>query len=236
MSPTEGLTLAFDTSTGFGSVALGRAGELLAETTVRVGPGHSAQLMPVIDSVLRSVGAAPSDLGGVVVGGGPGSFTGLRIAAATAKGLVHALEVPLWAYSGLLATAAACAESERTVYALFDARRRDVFAAAYRFDGGVHEVLAPTALTLDELIAQVGEEPVLYTGEAALLHRSELELHPRARVAPAHQAIPRAAALLWLREQAPTLGRVGVPAEWEPDYVRASGAERIAARAAGGTA
>lgn len=232
MSAAEGLVLAFDTSTGFGSVALGRAGELLAETTVQVGPGHSAQLMPVIDGLLRSVGAAPAELGGVVVGGGPGSFTGLRIAAATAKGLVHALGVPLWAYSGLLATAASCAESERTVYALFDARRRDVFAAAYRFGSGVHEVMAPCALTLDELIDRVEAEPVLFTGEGALLHRAELERLPGARIAPAHQAIPRAAALLWLRQQVPAMGRVGVAAEWEPDYVRASGAERIAARAA----
>jgi tRNA threonylcarbamoyladenosine biosynthesis protein TsaB len=232
MSAAEGMILAFDTSTGFGSVALGRAGELLAETTVRVGPGHSAQLMPVIDGLLRSVGATPAELGGVVVGGGPGSFTGLRIAAATAKGLVHALGLPLWAYSGLLATAASCAESEQTVYALFDARRRDVFAAAYRFAEGVHEVMAPAALTVDELIERVGAEPALFTGEAARLHRAELEQIPGARVAPMHQTVPRAAALLWLHEQVPAMGRVGVAAEWEPDYVRASGAERIAAREA----
>ena len=168
----------------------------------------------------------------MVVGGGPGSFTGLRIAAATAKGLVHALGVPLWSYSGLLATAAASWSAERAVCALFDARRRDVFAACYRFDNGVRELLAPCALTLDELVARIGEEPVLFTGEAALLHRAELERLPWARVAPAHQAVPRAAALLWLRDQVPAIGRVAVPAEWEPDYVRASGAERIAAQAA----
>jgi hypothetical protein len=66
-------------------------------------------------------------------------------------------------------------------------------------------------------------------GEGALLHRAEIERAPGARVAPAQVGMPRASALLWLAESAPEMGRVEDAAGWEPEYVRASGAERIAA-------
>lgn len=98
--------LAIDTSTALGSVAVGRGDRLLAEVVVGVTVHHSEALLPAIDYVLRSAGLEPRDLGGVVVGGGPGSFTGVRVAGATAKGLVRVLGVPLYAYSGLLALAA----------------------------------------------------------------------------------------------------------------------------------
>jgi tRNA threonylcarbamoyladenosine biosynthesis protein TsaB len=165
-----------------------------------------------------------------VVGGGPGSFTGLRIAAATAKGIVQALGVPLYAYSGLLAAAVSGWGAEREVCALFDARRRDVYAACYRFGDGVQAVMEPTALPLDELLARFAAgRPPLFVGEGAVLHREEIERLPGARVMPPQLGVPRASALVWLATRAPELGRVDDAPGWEPDYVRASGAERIAA-------
>jgi tRNA threonylcarbamoyladenosine biosynthesis protein TsaB len=228
-----GPVLAFDSSTGVGSAAVGEGGRLLAEAVFNLGAGHSSALLPAIDYVMRTAGLAPGDLAGVVVGGGPGSFTGLRIGAATAKGIVHARRLPLWAYSGLLAAAASVTHAG-PVCALFDARRRDVYAACYRIGTGDAEavgvVLEPVALSLDAVIERFrGGEPPLFTGEGALLHREEIEREPGARVAPAHLAIARASALLWLQAAAPELGRVADPVAWEPQYVRASGAERIAA-------
>jgi tRNA threonylcarbamoyladenosine biosynthesis protein TsaB len=226
--------LALDTSTSFGSVALAVGGTVAAEIVLRVGAGSSSSLLPAIDDAVRIAGHSPRDLGGVVVAGGPGSFTGLRIAAATAKGLVHALGVPLWSYSGLMAAAAAAALDGTPVCALFDAHRRDLFAACYRIgDGGVETLLEPCALTVDELAATArwGERTV-FTGEAAPLYRDELSAVPGAIVVPAHLARPRASALIHLRELAPALGAVADPAGWEPEYVRASGAERIAAERA----
>lgn len=237
MSTTErSAILALDSSTATGSVAVEVDGRVRAEITLHVGTGHSAVLLPAVDQALRWAGVERAELAGVVVGGGPGSFTGLRIGASTAKGIVHALGVPLWSYSALLAVAADCATADRPVCALFDARRRDVYAALYRFAGGVAELLAPTALTVDELVERLrDEEPPILTGEGALLHAAELSAALGAQVAPAHLAVPRASALLWLRRVAPELGRVADPARWEPEYVRASGAERIArAREAGG--
>lgn len=226
----DGPVLALDTSTETGSVAVGRGDRLLAEATLSVGPGHSSALLPAVDWAMQAAGLVPADLAAVVVGGGPGSFTGLRIAAATAKGMVRALGVPLFAYSGLLAAAAAHWGAGRPVCALFDARRRDVYAGCWQFGAGVDEVLAPEAMTVDELVDRFrGELPPLFTGDAAALYGAELVAALGAPVAPPLLAAPRGAALLHLARVAPEAGRVADAAAWEPEYLRAAGAERMAA-------
>jgi tRNA threonylcarbamoyladenosine biosynthesis protein TsaB len=229
------VVLALDASTSTGSVAVGDGDRLLAEAVLNVGPGASSSLLPAADAVLRMAGLGPADVTAVVVAGGPGSFTGLRIAAATAKGIAAARRVPLLAYSGLMAAAAVHGGAGRTVCALFDARRRDVYAAAYRFGAAsVEEVMAPAAMTVDEVAArlrELGEAP-LFTGDAAALHGAELAGATGGAVAPPLLAGPRGAALLWLARVAPAAGAVADAASWEPEYLRASGAERIAAAAA----
>lgn len=233
---TEDAWLALDTSTPTGSVAVGAGGAVLAEVALRVGSGHSSALMPAVDQAVRRAGLTPSELAGVVVGAGPGSFTGLRIAAATAKGIVAALEIPMLAYSSLLATAARAWAAERPVAVLFDARGRDVFAACYRFGAGftVEEVMAPAAATVDEVIDRLRDGPEVWLlGEGAARHGEELlAALPGARLGPLDASTPSATGLLRLARAAPELGRVGDPAAWGPDYLRASGAERIAAREA----
>lgn len=222
--------LALDTSTRMGSVGVGTADEVFAEVSVSVGAGHSSALMPAVDDVLRSAGLRAADLGGVVVGGGPGSFTGLRIAGATAKGIVHALDLPLYAFSSLLATAVQAASAPGPVCALFDARGRDVYAATYRFTPVPETVAAPAVLTLDEVIGRYSNsEPAVFVGDGAVRHREELHRQLGARVLDAHFGWPRATALIWLSAVMPRVGLVSSPATWEPEYLRASGAERIAA-------
>lgn len=230
----DGPVLALDSSTSTGSVAVGDRGGILAEVVRDVAGGHSSALLPAVDQVMSAAGLKPRDLAGVVVGEGPGSFTGLRIAGATAKGMLQALRVPLYGYSGLLATAASAWSAAGPVCALFDARRRDVFAGCYRFGGGVEVVMGPEALSLEVLVERFrGEDhPPLFVGEGALQHAAELERELGARVGPAHLALPRASALVWLTFAAPELGLVEDPGAWEPEYLRASGAERIAAQRA----
>ena len=217
--------LALDTSTPVGSVAVGRPGRLLAEAVIGVGVRHAEALLPAIDFAMGRAGIGPEDLGGIVVAGGPGSFTGVRIAGAAAKGLARALDLPLYSYSGLLVLAAGLAASERPVCALFDARREEVYAATYAFGSGRPTVLlSPGPRPVDEVLAAAGSPAPLYVGDGALKHRSRLEA-AGAHVAPAHLAYPRAASLLWLAEVDPS-GRVETPAAWEPAYLRPSGAER----------
>lgn len=239
---SQGPILALDSSTSLGSVAVGDADGIYGEVTRNVAGGHSAALLPAVAQVMEAAGLRPRDLGGVVVGAGPGSFTGLRVAAATAKGMLQALDLPFFAYSGLLATAASAWAAPGPVCALFDARRRDVYAACYRFGGraGVDEggadavevVFPATALAIEEVVERfAGAEMPLFVGEGALLHRELLESQG-ARVGPAQLAGPRAAALIWLAVNAPELGKVEDRTAWEPNYVRAAGAVRIAAKAA----
>lgn len=216
--------LALDTSTPVGSVAVGRAGRVLAEAVLGVSVRHAEALLPGIDFVMGRAGLRPEDLAGVVVAGGPGSFTGVRIAGAAAKGLVRALDLPLYSYSGLLALAAGVAAAERPVCALFDARREEVYAAIYDFGAGAPRVLLePAPRHLEDVIAAASPPP-LYVGDGALKHRGRLEA-TGGLVAPAHLAYPRAVSLLWLAEVDPS-GRVEDPAAWEPAYLRPSGAER----------
>lgn len=226
----DGPVLAIDSSTQGGSVAIGIDGRIAAEVRIDAGRGASSLLMPAVDEAVRGAGLGPRDLAAVVVGGGPGSFTGLRIAAATAKATVRALGIPLFAYSGLAGAAAALRGAGRPVCAFFDARNREVFAGCWRFaDGGVEEALAPVILPVEMALAQVRDEMPIFTGDGAALHREMIEqvFGAGAVVEPADESV--AAGLLWLARAAPELGRVASPAAWEPEYLRASGAERIAA-------
>jgi tRNA threonylcarbamoyladenosine biosynthesis protein TsaB len=209
-------------------------GEVVAERVLPSAAGASSLLMPAVDEAVRAAGLRPRDLAAVVVAGGPGSFTGLRIAAATAKAIVRALGVPLYAYSGLLAAAAAHRREGRAVCVLFDARNREVFAGCWAFArDDVLDLQPPVILKVEEVIDGLRGTSVLFTGDGAALHATELEAAFGAgSVRPPADESP-AAGLLWLARTIPERGLVAVPSVWEPEYLRASGAERIAAARAG---
>ena len=220
--------LAIDSSTRGGSVEVGVGGRAAAVRVLAEAAGAASLLMPAVDEAMRDAGLRPRDLGGVAVGGGPGSFTGIRIAAATAKALVRALGVPLYAFSGLQAAAAVHRSTSSPVCALFDARNREVFAGAWTFaDDGPREVLAPAILRVDEL-ADALPAGARFTGDGAAAYGEALvaAFGPGAVLAAAES--PPAAGLLWLAAAAPEAGLVADPATWEPAYLRASGAERMA--------
>jgi len=219
--------LAIDTSTELGSVAVGRGDRILAEAVVGVSARHSESLMPAVDFVVRSAGLEPRGLAAVVVAGGPGSFTGVRVAGAAAKALVRTLGVPLFSYSGLLSLAAGAACGDAAVCALFDARRGEVYAACYRFpdEQGVDVVLEPTVAPIESILSRLAGVAPIYVGEGALRYRGRIE-DAGGPVLPHHRGIPRASALLWLADLDPEGGRVADPGAWQPEYLRASGAER----------
>ncbi len=100
------LVVAFDTSGSLGSVAVAEGSDVIAREFLTRRGEHAAHLVPMVRRALASVGATAADIAEVVVGSGPGSFTGVRVAAATAKGLVRSLGVPLWPVSSLAAAAA----------------------------------------------------------------------------------------------------------------------------------
>jgi len=229
MSPGDdvpaGPVLALDTATTLGSVAVGVGDRVLAEVTLGVEVRHSESLLPAVRFVLERARVVPSDLEAVVVGAGPGSFTGVRIAGATAKGMVFALGLPLYSYSSLAGLAMAAGVVDQPVCAVFPARRDEVFAACYRFPrpGGMTTVLAPAVLPIGELVTKLADSAPLWVGEGAVRLADRIGGH--GVVAPASLAIPRASALLTLVRAAPAEGRVERPAGWSPDYVRPPGAK-----------
>jgi tRNA threonylcarbamoyladenosine biosynthesis protein TsaB len=143
------LTLAFDTATGVATSALVDDGELLGERASR-----AQTLLEDVDALLRQGGAHPRDLDALAIGVGPGSFTGVRIGLATARGLALALELQGAGVSTLDALAAGAPGALPVI----DARRREVFTIA----GGVPAVLDPGELDVAEGTVCVGDGAVRY--------------------------------------------------------------------------
>ena len=193
------LTLAFDTATGVATSALVRDGEVLGERT-----GRAAEVLADADELLRAAGLAPRDLDRLAVGVGPGSFTGVRIGLAAARGLALALELPVAGVSTLEALAAGAPGAVPVI----DARRREVFALL----SGTVRCLAPDALPV--------EAGTTYVGDGAVRYRDAIEA--AGGVVPPdddERHLPRA------RFHAQLAG-AGGPAELvEPVYVRAPDAE-----------
>lgn len=133
--------LALDTSTEFCSVAVWRDGAVQQRVT-HAGQSHSTVLLEMVDAVLQDAGLRLDALDGIAYGAGPGSFTGLRIACATAQGLAFAAGIPLAGISTLQALAAGCGAAQ--VICCLDARMQEIYHAAYCREGDVYvEVSAP---------------------------------------------------------------------------------------------
>lgn len=222
-STPDGPVLALDTATKLGSVAVGTREGLLAEITLGVEVRHSESLLPAVRFALERSRVRPGDLRAIIVGGGPGSFTGVRIAAATAKAMVLALDVPLFSYTSLALLAAGTGVPDRAVCALLDAHGDEVFAACHRMpsNGGLETVLEPSIIDVADLAARLTSDRPLWVGGAALRFASLLGEH--GNVAGSVLAVPRASSLLWLAQHAPHAGRVSDPAKWTPAYLRPPG-------------
>lgn len=139
--------LALDTSTEFCSVAVWRDGAVQQRVT-HAGQSHSTILLEMVDALLQDGGLRLDALDGIAYGAGPGSFTGLRIACATAQGLAFAAGIPLAGIGTLQALAAGCGAAR--VICCLDARMQEIYHAAYRREGGACiEVSAPRVCAPD---------------------------------------------------------------------------------------
>jgi tRNA threonylcarbamoyladenosine biosynthesis protein TsaB len=220
------LLLALDTSTPVGSVALARGEDVIARAELTRQAAHASGLIPAVDEVLAAAGVHRSRLDGIVVGEGPGSFTGVRVAAATAKGLAAALECHLWAVSSL-AGAALAAEHAAIRYVLFDARAERVYGACYGVGSALVETLVPPhAAELRELLADDVPAGALFFGDGAAKHRALIE-GAGFDVARDADRAPLADGLIRWLVRHPGEAPVVDLASWEPEYVRVSGAERL---------
>jgi tRNA threonylcarbamoyladenosine biosynthesis protein TsaB len=223
----RGVWLALEASTPVGGVAVGRDGVMLTEVVLGVQSRHSASLLPAVEYALREAGSGPAELAGIIVGSGPGSFTGVRVAAATAKGMARALRLPLLAVPSLAAVAAMVNSGPRPVCALFDARRDEVYAACYALaaDGAWTTLVPPVACEIGDAIELALRHDAVLAGEGALRYAGAIEA-AGATTAGGAPAVPRASALLWLAALEPERYVVEDAGAWEPLYLRESGAVR----------
>jgi tRNA threonylcarbamoyladenosine biosynthesis protein TsaB len=248
------ILLGFDTSTSATSVALrladGRTREARDDPPSGEHPGHATRLLTLVHELLEREGLRWSSIERIAVGVGPGTFTGLRVGLATARGLAQSLGVELVGVSSLqaLAHVALGAEPTPTVLAVIDARRGEVFAAAYEpgdatsgeTGGAPRELSAPAALApeaVTELIASVeegGSRSWLAVGDGALRYRQQIESTTTIEVPPDDSPLHRvsAAAVCALGALAPaaTAGTAAVT-EILPDYRRRPDAELTLERA-----
>ncbi|SEK18105.1 tRNA threonylcarbamoyl adenosine modification protein YeaZ [Streptococcus equinus] len=170
--------LAFDTSSKALSVAILDGENLLADVTVNIKKNHSINLMPAIDFLMKAVDLKPADLDRIAVAQGPGSYTGLRVAVATAKTLAYTLNIDLVGVSSLYALAAA-ADFEGVVVPLIDARRNNVYAGFYKDGQAIKEDQHMNFA--DVLEAVKDENEVMFVGEVANFCQQIEEAMPTAK-------------------------------------------------------
>ena len=183
--------LAFDTSSKALSLAILEDKQVLAEMTINIKKNHSITLMPAIDFLMASLDWTPKDLDRIVVAEGPGSYTGLRIAVATAKTLAHTLNIELVGMSSLLALVPY--QQEGLFVPLMDARRNNVYAGFYE---NAKPVMPEAHLSFAEVLEKVTDaEQVTFVGEVGPFVEQIQEQLPQASY---QESLPNAANLaLW---------------------------------------
>ena len=215
--------LAIDTATDVASVAIGTSDDTAAARTIRGARQHAAQILPLVQEMLAAARTELDRLDGIIVGDGPGSFTGLRISWAVAKGLAHERDLPVIAVPSLLGVAHAAARHEAVagaVLACFDALRGQVFGAIYAFHPArVETFIAPDVFSLATLAAIAPVRPVLAAGDGAERYREEV-VRWIGRPPVASETLPPIASSLL------ALARLsGYPATGEPVYGRPAEAQ-----------
>lgn len=218
------LVLALDTALASGGAALAEGGRVLAVRILSPGQSFSSRLLLAVEELLAAAGARPQDLGGVAVTLGPGFFTGLRVGLATAQGLALGLGIPAVGMSSLRLLAQAAPPGQGTIWALADARRGLLYAAAFaRRQGRLIRRERDMAISPERLAGRL-QAPALLLGSGARLYADRL-LGPGLELAPAEldQPDPGRLALMGARRLA--RGQ-GLAAEaLRPRYCRPSDAE-----------
>ena len=224
------MLLAFETSAKAASVALFDGETLLGEQYQNTGLTHSQTLMVMAEDLLKQCGKRPADVEAVAVANGPGSFTGVRIGAAAAKGFAWGREIPLYGVSTLEAMALGLGIHQGYICPVMDARRSQVYNALFYVNQGVSERIAPDrAIALDDLKKELKncKESVFLVGDGSnLCYNSLLEEINNLVLPPEHKLHQRAVGVgLAALEQIRT-GALSDAAALTPNYLRLSQAEQ----------
>ena len=222
--------LAFETSAKAASVALLQDGCLLGEYLQNSGQTHSRTVMEMARNLLHNCDLTPGDVDAAACAAGPGSFTGVRIGLAAAKGFAWGREIPLVGVSTLEAMVRGAAMTDGVYCAAMDARRNQVYTALFESEQGILRRLTPdSALSLEELAARLKpiESAKFLVGDGAFLCYNTLGSSGGQLVLlPEHLRMQRAAGVALLAWEQLRAGKTSPAGEVNPNYLRLSQAER----------
>lgn len=218
------MILLFDTSTTTGYLALGDSNQVISSATWQAEQSHSRELPPRINVALKSAQLTIQDLTHIAVGVGPGSFTGLRVALATAKGLAIACETPLLAITSMKFFAASSAATTPYIVTLTDAFRGEIYVGVFdtrsagRLFHPVGEILSMTPSTAIDVIRALGS-PFTLTGTGYMRYKT-LFAEALGEVPAVTPDSPDFQSMLRVASEYACANRVSDPAALLPYYVR----------------
>ena len=223
--------LALETSAKAVSAAVSEDGKILCSGYQDTGLTHSRTLMPIVEHILKNTGLTVADMDAIAVAAGPGSFTGIRIGVAAAKGLAFAADKPAVGVSTLAAMARNVAFCDGLVICAMDARRQQVYNALFEAkDGQLTRLTPDRAIDLEELAEELRSDPRPKTvvGDGAKLCLAHLTAAGiPCRLAPAHLVMQNAMSVALEAEAMAAKGKLVSAQALEPVYLRPAQADRL---------
>lgn len=227
--------VAIDSSGLVASVAVVEDDVLIAEYTVQYKKTHSQTLLPMLDEIRNMIELDFGTVDGIAVAAGPGSFTGLRIGSATAKGLAWAADIPIVAVPTVDGLAYNLYGTDKIICPIMDAKRNQVYTGIYEFTASsdsyvLHRIKEQCAIAFDEIAGElnkIGRE-VIFLGDGVPVYRDRMKeiMQAAYTFAPAHMNRQRAASIGVLGGIYFSQGKTESAAEHAPEYLRLSQAER----------
>lgn len=222
--------LGIDTSTKVATIAVIDEEGVIGEYSLSKDMSHSEKLMPMVKEVLDNIDLKIGDIDLYTLGLGPGSFTGLRIGAATIKSFAHLFNKPIIGVSTLESLAYNLYLSKAIIMPMLDARRDRVYTALYSFQGpNIKEIEASQILEIEDLGKKLKEyENIIVNGEGSIVYREEIKkaLGEKVQFASSGQNISRAVSICELALEKYRQGQRDDFFSLTPDYIRPSQAER----------
>lgn len=225
------MILAIDSSSLVASVAIANDDVIIAEYTVNLKKTHSQTLLPMIDEIFRMTGLDKKEIKAIAVSNGPGSFTGLRIGAATVKGLAFALDIPVIPVSTIQMMANNYNHCNKLICPIMDARRNQVYTGIYSCEEDeLNEILAPAPMAIEDLLQKIEEigKDVIFVGDGIPAFKDQIEENLKVKHFYSRQNFARQSArsLAALGTELLKMGKAISSDEFVPDYMRLSQAER----------
>lgn len=223
--------LAIDSSSMVATIAVVTDDVLTAEYTINHKKTHSQTLLPMIDEISRMIELDMETVDAIAIAGGPGSYTGLRIGSATAKGFGLALNKPIINVPTMDAMAYNLFSTQYIVCPIMDARRQQVYTGIYRFKGTEMEVIkSQCIMMIQDLIYELDKigRPVMFVGDGIPVNKETIDstMATQHHYAPASMNRPKASSLASLALLYYEEGKVETAEKHRPEYLRLSQAER----------